>query len=184
MISPFYKNLTPVAIALICLVACSKENSDPASILMSKAWFPYQVEIMTVDSNRTVVTDKVTGEQKETNVVLKTDTNYLASTCEQNSLYQFKTNGVQIITDDCSYNPADFTSTWAITQTGEMSFSQFENGLVPITGLLSEINTSQFVFNVVRNNMYSFGNSTDANGNPVSTYDILITTTILTFKSR
>jgi hypothetical protein len=93
MISPFYKSLTPVAIALICFAACSKENSDPASILMSKVWFSYQVEIMTVDSNRRVVTDKVTGEQKETNNVLETDTVYLTLTCEQNSLYQFKTNG-------------------------------------------------------------------------------------------
>ncbi len=184
MIFLFYKNLTPVAIALICFAACTKENSDPASILMKKAWVPYRVEIMTIDSNLTVVTDKVTGEQKETNVVLKTDTNYLASTCEQNSPYQFRTNGVQIITDECSYNPTDFTTTWAITQTGQMSFSQFETGLVPITGLLTEINTSQFVFNGVRNNMYAFGSSTDANGNQVGTYDILITTTILTFKSR
>jgi hypothetical protein len=65
-----------------------------------------------------------------------------------------------------------------------MFFSQFATGVVPITGLLTEINRSQFVFNGVRNNMYAFGNSTDANGNQVSTYDILITTTILTFKSR
>ena len=184
MIPPFCKNLTPIAIALICLVACTKENSDPASILMSKAWNPYRVEIITIDSNRTVVTDKITGEQKETNRVVKTDTIYLANTCQQNSLYQFKTNGVQIITDACSSSSMDYNTTWAITQTKQMSFSQFVTGFIPITGLLTEINTSQFVFNGVRNNMYAFGNSTDANGNQVGTYDILITTTILTFKSR
>jgi hypothetical protein len=184
MIPPFYKNLTPIVIALICFVSCSKENSDPASILMRKAWVPYQVEILTIDSNRTAVTDKLTGEQTVTNSVVKTDTIYLASGCQQNSLYLFKTNGVQTITDACSSNSKDYTTTWAITQTGQMSFSQFVTGFIYVSGLLTEINTSQFVVSAVRNNMYDFGSSTDANGNQVGTYDILLTTTILTFKSR
>ena len=183
MIPPFCKKLAPVAIGLISFVACNKENSDPASMLMMKAWNPYQVEILTIDSSRVVVTDKSTGEQKETDTVLKSDTIYLASTCQQNSLYQFKTNGVQIITDACNPNSMDYNTSWTITQTNQMFFSQFVTGLIPVTGLLSEINTSQFVFNSVRN-MYGFGNSTDANGNQVSTSDILAITTIMTFKSR
>jgi hypothetical protein len=184
MISPFYKNLTPVVIALVCFDACTKENSDPASILMSKAWFPYQVEVKTVDSNRTVVTDNVTGEQKETYNVSKTDTVFLTYTCEQNSLYQFKANGVEIITDLCAYNPGDVFTKWSITQTGELSFSQFATGAGPITGFLTEINRSHFVLNAVRGNQYPFGYSVDANGNQVNTYDKLMTTAILTFKSR
>jgi hypothetical protein len=183
MIPPFYKKLTSFAIALISFVACRKDNSDPASILTKKVWVPYQVEILTIDSNRVVVTDKSTGEHKETNTVLKLDTIYLVSTCQQNSLYQFKANGVQIITDACSSNSMDYNTTWTITQTKQMFFSQFVTGLIPVTGLLSGINTSQFVFNSFRN-MNAFGNSTDANGNQVSTSDILTITTIMTFKSR
>ncbi len=183
MIPPFYKKLMPFTLALISFIACSKDNSDPASILMKKAWVPYQVEILTIDSNQVVVTDKSTGERKETDSVLKSDTIYLVSTCQQNSLYQFKANGVQIITDGCSANSMDYNSTWTITQTKQMSFSQFVTGLIPVTGLLSGINASQFVFNSVRN-MNAFGNSTDANGNQVNTSDILTITTILTFKSR
>src|ERR1700688_4214193 len=102
MISFIYKNLMPFAVVLICFVACSKENADPASLLMKKAWTPYQVEIVTIDSNRITVTDTVTGAQKVTNSVLKKDTIYIVSTCQQNSLYLFKTNGVQTITDACS----------------------------------------------------------------------------------
>ncbi len=119
MIPPLYKKLTPLAIALISFVACSKDNSDPASILMEKAWAPYQVEILTIDSNKVVVTDKSTGEQKETDTVLKSDTIFLVSACNQNSLYQFRANGVQIITDACSSN-SDYNTTWTITQTKQM----------------------------------------------------------------
>jgi hypothetical protein len=183
MIPSFYKKLTLYSLALISFVACTKDNSDPASMLMGKAWSPYQVEILTIDSSRVGVLDKSTGEQKETNSVLKTDTTYLVSACQQNSVYQFKANGVQIITDACSYNISDFNNTWTVTQTGQISFSQFVTGLVPVTGLLSEINTSQFVFNSIGIN-YAFGNSTDADGNQVSTTDIITTTRILTFKSR
>ena len=183
MVPSFYNKLTFSAIVLISFVACRKDDSDPASILMKKTWAPYQVEILTIDSNRMVVTDKSTGVKKETDTVLKSDTIYLVSTCQQNSLYQFKANGVQVITDACSSNSPDYTTTWTITQTKQMFFSQFVTGLIPVTGLLSEINTSQFIFNSLQN-MYAFGNSTDANGNQVSTSDILTITTILTFKSR
>jgi hypothetical protein len=93
-------------------LACTKDNSDPASMLINKAWSPYRVEILTVDSSRVVVIDKSTGEQKETNSVLKTDTTYVVDACQQNSVYQFKANGVQIITDACSYNISDYNSTW------------------------------------------------------------------------
>ena len=183
MISSFYKKLTPLPVALIFFAACSKDNSDPASILMKKAWVPYQVEILTVDSNRTAVTDKSTGENRETNTVLKSDTIYLVSNCQQNSLYQFKANGVQTITDACYSNSMDYNTTWSITQTKQMFFSQFVTGLATVTGSLSEINSSQFVFNSIRN-MNGYGSSVDANGNQVSTFDILTFTTILTFKSR
>jgi len=183
MILSYYKKLTPFAIALISLAGCSKENSDPASILKMKVWVPYQVEILTIDSNRVVVTDKSTGAQKETDAVLKSDTIYLMSTCQQNSLYQFKANGVQTITDACYSNSMDYNTTWSITQTKQMFFSQFVTGLATVTGSLSEINSSQFVFNSIRN-MNGYGSSVDANGNQVSTFDILTFTTILTFKSR
>jgi hypothetical protein len=184
MILPFCKNLTPIAIALICFVACSKENSDPASLLMSKAWYPYQVEIIMIDSNRTFITDQVTGEQKETDKVLKTDTVYLTPACQQKSLYQFKTNGVEMITNLCSNNSSAFPVTWSITQTGEMFFSQFATTPISTKGFLTEINKSQFVFNGVLDDMHAFGNSTDAEGNQVQTADVLLITTILTFKSR
>jgi len=183
MISSFYKKLTPLPIALIFFAACSKDNSDPASILMKKAWVPYQVEVLTIDSNRTTITDKSTGEIRQTNTVLKSDTIYLVSTCQHNSLYQFKANGVQTITDACSSNSNDYSNTWTITQTKQMSFSQLVTGMIPVTGVLTGVNVSQFVFNSERN-MYAFGNTTDASGNPVTTYDALTITTILTFKSR
>lgn len=178
-----YRKLLAFPIVLIFFVACSKDNSDPSSLLMRKAWIPYQVEILTIDSNRTTVTDKSTGENTVTNTVIKSDTIFLVSTCQRNSLYQFKANGVQTITDACYSNSNDYNTTWTITQTKQMSFSQFVTGMIPVTGVLTGINASQFAFNSERN-MYAFGNSTDASGNPVSTYDALNITTILTFKSR
>jgi len=184
MISPFYRNLTPIAIALICFVACSKEKSDPASILMSKTWYPYQVEIMTTDSTYTVVTDKLSGEQKETNQVLKTDTVYLASACQQKSLYHFKSNGVQTITDSCSSNATDYTGTWKINQANEMLLSQFVTGRIPLAGFVTGINPSEFTISSVDYNISIHGDSTDANGNQVNLAEYNFITTVLTFKSR
>ena len=182
MIPSFYQKLTPVAIVVISFIACSKDNPDSASMLMKKAWSPYQVEILTVDTNRVVVTDKNTGKQTETDSVLKSDTIFLPSTCQRNSVYQFKANGIQTITDVCS-GSMNFNNNWTITQTNQMFFYQLVSGFSFNTGLLSEINNSQFVFNTVQGN-YGYGTTYDANGNQVSTADIFITTTILTFKSR
>ena len=184
MISPFLKNITPVAIALICFVACSKENSSPASILMSKSWFPYQVEIQTIDSNHIIVTDKLSGDQKETKNVLKADTIYLASACQQQSLYHFKTNSVQTISDSCISNSMDYTATWKITETNNMLLSQFVTGLVPFAGILTEINPSEFIISQIPDYTIILGDSTDANGNKVSSAHYIFITTILTFKSR
>ena len=182
MIPSFYQKLTPIAIVVISFIACSKDNPDSASMLMKKAWSPYQVEILTVDTNRVVVTDKNTGKQTETSSVLKSDTIFLPSICQRNSVYQFKANGVQIITDACS-SSINYNNNWTITQTNQMVFTQFVTGMGFITGLVSEINTSKFVFNTVQTN-YGYGGYYDANGNQVSTTDIFKTTTLLTFKSR
>jgi hypothetical protein len=183
--SRFYsKNLTHVAIALVCFVACSKERTDPASILMSKTWFPYQVEIQTIDSTSVTVTDKVSGEQKETNQVFKTDTIYLASGCQQQSLYHFKANRVQTITDSCSPNSTDYTDTWKIDQMNNMLLSQFVTGDVPFAGLLTAITPSEFIINRVPDYMLAFADSTDTNGNHVFTGNYNFIKTIMTFKSR
>jgi hypothetical protein len=182
MIPSNCQKLIPLGIIVISFVACSKDNPDSASILMKKAWSPYQVEILTSDTNRVVVTDKNTGKQTETSSVLKSDTIYLPSTCQRNSVYQFKTNGVEIITDACS-GSMNYNTTWTITQTNQMLFSQLVAGFSFNTGLLSEINNSQFVFNTIQGSS-DYGTTYDANGNQVSTADILTTTTILTFKSR
>jgi len=185
MISRLYNKLAPVAIVLFCIVACSKEkNSDPASILMSKTWFPYQVEIQTIDSTHVTVTDKVSGEQKETDQVLKTDTIYLASECQQKSLYRFKTNRVQTITDSCTPNSTDYTDTWKIDQMNNMLLSQFVTGVVPYAGLLTVITPSEFIINRVTDYTLAFGDSTDANGNQVMTGHYIFVKTIMTFKSR
>ena len=182
MISSIWQKLIPVAIIVISFVACSKDNPDSASILMKKVWSPYQIEILMVDTNRVVVTDKNTGKQTETDSISRSDTIYLPSTCQRNSVYQFKANGIQTITDACS-GSMDYNTNWTITQTNQMFFTQFVSGLTSITGLVSEVNTSKFVFNLAQSN-YITGGHFDASGNQVSTADISITTTFLTFKSR
>jgi len=184
MISFIYKKLTPFTL-LVSFLACSKDSSsDPATLLMNKAWSPYQVEIRMIDSIRVVVTIRSTGENiSETKSVSNSDTTWLVEACQSKSVYQFKANGVQILTDECFSNSTDYQCTWSITQTSQMFFSQFVTGLVPVTGLLSSIKPSKFIFNTVGIN-YALETSIDANGNLISTYHTLNTTRILTFRSR
>jgi hypothetical protein len=183
MFLSFCRKLTLFAMVVTFFVACSKENSDPSVMLMKKTWSPHQVEIHTTDSNTVVVTNNSNGQQTKTSTVLKSDTIYTVSDCQQNSIYQFGEKNQQVITDACTAGSSDYKCVWTLENTKKMVFSQFVTGLITVEGSLSEVNSSQFVFTTDRN-LNGFGNSLDSNGNTVSTTDILSITTTITFKSR
>ena len=183
MISSFYRKLLSSALLFIVFCGCSKDNADAASILMQKAWSPYEVDIHSVDSNTVTVTNKSSGVQTVTKTVITKDTSYLVSDCQQNSVYQFKGNAVQTIADACNSGSADYNGNWQITQTQEFTFTQFVLVGSFVSGFLTEINDSRFIFKTV-GNYYSFGTSIDANGNNVETDDAITYMTSLIFKSK
>lgn len=178
-------------IALAVLAACHKSNQGgDANILMSHTWYPYQVVVTTVDSNTVTVTDS-TGHSQSTLKITTWDSTITPSACVSQSAISFMQNGNLQITNACAAGSPVSSLNWTITQNNVLSYPPmgvFNVGYVSYaiggTGLITQIDNSQFMCNDPGTHQVSYITSHGPNNTTINTIDNLLVSVLTTSKSK
>jgi hypothetical protein len=178
-------------LATICIVSCKKNDTQPISstdILMAHSWFPYQKEIVTVDSNTIVTADSVGHVQTKT-TVKNSDTTFLTSQCLQQSVYSFQQNGTLTINNMCNASTPNINGTWTITQTNILSiqYATGNNSPFPLyysSGLVANIENSSFIYHDSESISNLYSTSYGPNNSIINAHEKVLTEEYTTYKSK
>lgn len=177
-------------LVIICFVSCKKNETQPVrsdDILMAHSWFPYQIQVVTLDSTTVNTYDSV-GHRQTNTTGKKSDTTFLTSQCSQQSTYNFQQNGALTINDICNATAPNINGTWTITQTNILSiqYTRVNNSSFHYfsTGLVSKIDNSSFIYHSSSSEVSILSSSDGPNNTVISTYKKVLTDEYTTYKSK